>query len=266
MDPFENVIANPNSLRARELLRDHWLAIGNPQGKLIEAELALRGHGTYTFKEREHLGALSARLVAKHGREWAGRIAAWSPSLGGRNYDLGLLSFVNITGDDMLKHGEEIFRSAPILNLGIRAPLRLAQVLQMPQLKQLRSLFIQGESAFLDQEVKLLAACPSLANLIAGGAELQLISGDGLRTLQNSPYLRNLIAFNVTLPDGYQPLPGPLSFVQHEGRWWLQNSELAAPYWQAAADAASLACSSQTYTEEYKVHWPPNLDALIWTE
>ncbi len=266
MDQLANVIANPCSLRARENLRDFWLGLGHPQGKFLQAELAWQGHGEYSANERERFGGIAARLISKHAREWAGPIESWARSVHERDYRLGLYSSCTISGEMLVKHGAELFSLAPIIEIGLVEPICIEAVVQMPQLKQLKSLVIESGREFTDRAAMLVANCPYLEGLVEGSAGGKNLSHAAIRALQNSPYLRNLIAFNVTLPDGYQPSPGPLSFVQHEGRWWLQNSELAAPYWQAAADAASLACSSQTYTEEYKVHWPPNLDELIWTE
>ena len=262
MNPFENVIANPRSLRARDLLRDHWLAMGNPQGKLIEAELAWRGYGVYTREERDLFGERSARLAAKHGREWAGKIAEWDPTVGEYNYRMGMVYTCSLSGTEFVAHGAELFRLAPILRLGLRSPLCIEAVCAMPQLAQLLSLSIYSDEEFNNHAAATLSNCRYLSGLIEGGAGGANLTGPGLQALVNSPYLRNVVAFEIATSVRFADYPkgDPLSIVavpQHGAS--LQNNALVEPYWEAA-NYDQLTNYTQTFS------WPPSLDELYWTE
>lgn len=254
MNAFERVIAHPSSLQARRELAAAWTHHGHAQARLLSLAMAEQD-GLPRFEAKAARREIR-ELIDAHGREWAGRIgelASWY------KYELGLISSLTVSGDTLARHGDELFALAPILSLGISQPLRLAEVLKMPQMKQVKSLVLEGES-LTEAEAVLLAGCANLQGLVEGAINCHSLSRAGVQTLLDSPYFDNMVACAISLspevaanfPDGRQRL------MCLDGRWYMQNDAAAAPYWNAAVAAAH-----QTWN--MYVEWPPLLDDLYWT-
>ena len=255
MNAFQNVIVNPSSIAARRRLAEVWVGEQNLQGRLMSLELRGRDSDLAWKAHLENRNEIR-ELIDAHGREWAGRIgelASWY------KYELGLISSLTVSGETLVHHGDELFALAPILSLGISQPLRLAEVLKMPQMKQVKSLVLEGES-LTEAEAVLLAGCANLQGLVEGAINCHSLSRAGVQTLLDSPYFDNMVACAISLspevaanfPDGRQRL------MCLDGRWYMQNDAAAASYWNAAVAAAH-----QTWN--MYVEWPPLLDDLYWT-
>ncbi len=257
MNAFANVIANPASVAARRQLVLEWKAEGHPQAQLLEVSLALLEPGKLTLKEDDRYFSLERRLPEKYGREWAGRIAELTTSY---EYELGLISACTATGTTLVEHGAELFSLAPILSLGVSDPIHLAEVLKLPQLKQLKGFYVESR-AFNDSDAALLANCANLRGLIKGSIDCRGLTRAGLQELMNSPVFDHMVACYMTMPEHLLQggLPnGRQSLIKLDEHWYLQNDVAAASYWNAAVEAGH-----QTWNMH--VEWPPLLDALYWT-
>ena len=256
MTPFENVIANPSSLRCRRNLANFWQEIAHPQGQLLSRVVAERD-GLGRFEAKAVRGEMR-ELIASHGAEWAGRIAELTIDY---TYELGMISSCSVTGEMMVKHGAELFSLAPIISLGINTPLCINDVLRMPQLKQLRELYI-GSGEFDDGSAALVADCESLSSVIAGAIYCKNLTRVGLQALLNNRHWDGLVAMELYAADHLmETIPsGRLTIMQHEQSWYMQNSHAAGPYWDAAVAEAAQSYSIET------ISWPPILDDLYWSE
>ena len=254
MNAFEIMIAQPGSLQARRELAAEWTTTAHPQARLLS--LAMAEHDELPRLEAKAARREIRHLIEDHGREWAGRIgelASWY------KYELGLISSMTVSGDTMVRYGAELFGLAPIVSLGISQPLRLAEVLKMPQLKQLKSLTLEGES-LTEAEAALLAGCANLQGLVEGGLNCHALSRAGVQALLNSPHFDNMVACSISLsPEVAQRSPdGRQRLIRLDERWYMQNDVAAAPHWNAAVEAGH-----QTWNMH--VVWPPLLDDLYWT-
>lgn len=257
MNAFANVIANPASVAARQQLLLEWKAEGHPQARLLEVSLALLEPEELTLKEDDLYFALAQRLPEKYGREWAGRIADLTTSY---DYELGLISACTATGRTLVEHGAELFALAPILSLGVSDPIHFAEVLRLPQLKQLKGFYVESK-AFNDSDAALLAGCTNLGGLIKGSIDCRGLTGAGLRLLMNSPVFDNMVACYMTIPEHLLQAgiaSARQTLIKQDEHWYMQNDAAAAPYWNAAVAAAH-----QTWN--MYVEWPPLLDDLYWT-
>ena len=256
MNAFENVVAHPTSLEARRQLASYWMAIGHPQGQLLSRAVAEKAGLPLdrVWDVRDEI----RELVDQHGREWAGRIgelASWY------KYELGLISACAVSGDTLVRHGDELFALAPILSLGVSEPLRLTEILKMPQLKQLKKFYVES-SELNDAGALQLAECANLANVILGSIDCRGLTNIGLQALLNSPYFDNMVACSLILPErlANRPMPdGRQSIFYLNEQWFLYNDAATAKPWAAAVAEAQLG-----YTQH--VFWPPLLDGLYWTE
>ncbi len=254
MNAFNKVIAQPSSLQARRELAAEWTKVAHPQARLLS--LAMAEHDGLPRLEAKAADREMDHLIEEHGREWAGRIgelASWY------KYELGLISSLTVSGDTLVRHGDELFALAPIVSLGISQPLRLAEVLKMPQLKLVKSLVLEGES-LTEEEAVLLAGCANLQGLVEGALNCHALSRACVQALLNSPYFDNMVACGISLsPEVAQRSPGGRQRLMClDERWYMQNDVAAAPYWNAAVEAGH-----QTWN--MYVVWPPLLDDLFWT-
>ena len=255
MNAFENVIANPSSVEARRQLANYWLAIGHPQGQLLSRVVAEKAGLPLdrVWDVRDEI----RELIEEHGGEWAGRIAELTTSY---DYELGMISACTATGTTLVAHGAELFSLAPLLSLGVSDPIHLAEVLKLPQLKQLKGFYVESR-AFNDSDAALLANCANLRGLIKGSIDCRGLTRAGLQVLMNSPVFDHMVACYMTMPEHLLQggLPnGRQSLIKLDEHWYLQNDVAAAPYWNAAVEAGH-----QTWNMH--VEWPPLLDALYWT-
>ena len=255
MNAFENLITQPGSLQARRELAAEWTAAAHPQAKVLS--LAMAEHDGLPRLEAKAARREIRHLIDEHGREWAGRIAELTTSY---DYELGLISACTATGTTLVEHGAELFSLAPLLSLGVSDPIHLAEVLKLPQLKQLKGFYVES-MIFNDSDAALLANCANLRGLIKGSIDCRGLTRVGLQVLMNSAVFDNMVACYMTMPEHLLQggLPnGRQSLIKLDEHWYLQNDVAAAPYWNAAVEAGH-----QTWN--MYVVWPPLLDDLFWT-
>lgn len=256
MNAFRNVIEHPSSITARQQLAAEWMRAGRLQGTLLSKVLAVKARDLPLHAMDDARDEIRERLDA-HGREWAGRIADLTTSY---DYELGLISACTATGKTLVEHGAELFALAPILSLGVSDPLHFAEVLRLPQLKQLKGFYVESK-VFNDSDAALLAKCTNLGGLIKGSIDCRGLTRAGVQLLVNSPVFDNMVACYMTIPerllqDGIAS--GRQSLIKLDDHWYMQNDAAAASYWNAA-----VAVAHQTWN--MYVEWPPLLDDLYWT-
>lgn len=254
MNAFANVIANPASIAARRRLLLEWKAEGHPQARLLEISLALLKPDELTLKEDDLYFSLERRLPEKHGREWAGRLAEMVQDY---QYYLGMISSIDISGEKFVEHGAEICAMAPILHLGLSEPMCLKEVFAMPQLQQIRTLFLEGDSG--DSEAELMAACPYLSNLRIGALGNRITAG-GMQALATAPSLTNVIAINVTNNPGAQAAVRGHLFTMRVNELDYLMGQAAIPYYNDALREAAKGYNCET------PDWPPSFIDVAWTE
>jgi hypothetical protein len=211
------------------------------------------------MEEAAHLRREINSLLAKHGTEWAGRIADHADSY---SFDLGLVTDISIRGDRLLEHKREIFRAAPILRLVVSPPMDFDELCNMRELEQIRSLFIAGGDLVGDREAALIANCGHLRNL--QGLSLQGNVGEaGVRVLASTHCLQSIVYVDLTgNPCTREPfdLPaGGLKLFRHYDEFFTLLSPQAEPLLDTAIRE-----SSSLYSQSF--FWPPSVDHLAWVE
>ncbi len=120
---FDRVMAEPASLAARCALLDEWKSRGDPRALLLDKQLAYR---EIAWVDRatgpaRRLDAEIDALIARHGREWAGRVA---DLVDGWTFHRGLVAQVDVPGERFLQVAPELVALAPIQHVNLKAPTR----------------------------------------------------------------------------------------------------------------------------------------------
>jgi hypothetical protein len=252
MSAFNKVIAQPSSLQARRELAAEWTKVAHPQARLLS--LAMAEHDGLPRLEAKAADREMDHLIDAHGREWAGEFLALFERY---EYRLGLIAEIGIRGDVLVEHGARIFAHFPIQHLGLREPMCLEQVFAMPQLQQISTLFLTGDSG--DPEAALMAACPYLTNLRIGALG-DRITAVGMQALAMAPSLTNVIALDVTNnPGAHSSVRGHLFTKQINDSNYLLG-QAAVPYYNEALDAAAKGYNCET------PDWPPSYVDVAWTD
>src|SRR5262245_7873144 len=114
--------------------------------------------------ERPDLLDREEELLRRHPVAWRADLPAWArrewPT-----FRRGFVDSISVTATQFLRHGDALFRVAPLEGLGLRAVAgQLAAALASPHLKQLTALDLR-ENHLADADVPVLTASPHLARL-----------------------------------------------------------------------------------------------------
>ena len=251
MNTFENVIAQPASLQARRELAAEWTKAAHPQARLLS--LAMAEHDGLPRLEAKAARREIRELVDEHGREWAGWLAE---IVSYYKYHLGMIGGITLTGEQFVQHGARICAHFPIVHLGLSEPLCLDTVCTMPQLAQMRSLYL---GAVGDSEAALLATCPYLTNL-RSGALGKHITPVGMQALAASPYVGKVIAIDVTGNPGASSAVRGLLFTKQINDSVYLLGPAAIPLYNDALDEAAKGYNCET------PDWPPSDWDVAWTD
>lgn len=239
-------------MQARRELAAEWTTTAHPQARLLS--LAMAEHDELPRLEAKAARREIRHLIEEHGHEWAGEIASLFERY---EYCLGLIAEIGIRGDVLVEHGARIFANFPILHIGLREPMCLEQVFAMPQLQQIRTLFLAGDSG--DHEAALMAACPYLTNL-RSGALGDRVTAVGMQALATAPSLSNVIGLDVTNnPGAHSNVRGHLFIKPINDSVYLLGSA-AVPLYNDALDQAAKGYNCET------PDWPPSYVDVAWTE
>ena len=259
---FSDVLARPWSIAARRALLHEWTRTGDPRSELLAHELAL--HDGPIIDSADDTRVAIDSLLRTHRRAWIGRVGELAETV---RIDYGLPAAIGIRGDALLDHAQELFSIAPIIQVTVTPPVNVAALLKLPQVSQLRGLFITG---MVDEDARLVAKCAALRGLRCAAFK-DKIGIDGLRQLCSSEFLRDITYIDVTGNPGIHhshtqpPCSGhPVLRLEEFRRgedyvaYLLGTS--AEPSWSEAAYRSSI-----SYTCEPPM-WPPPDEHLIYSE
>lgn len=158
---FENVIAHPHSLAAREALAEEWREANDPRAQFVSDQIDVY-EGRYYPGDATRVNRAVIRAIEHHGRDWAGELADVSTDF---EFELGLVYGVAISVDTFVKRGTELIQVAPIVHVRLSPPGDPTRVADVPALAQMRSLAFGGGPTINDEVVERLAASPYVAGL-----------------------------------------------------------------------------------------------------
>jgi hypothetical protein len=196
-------------------------------------------------------------LIAKHGREWAGRVAELAT---GFDYEFGLVSGIVITGEAFIRHNEELVAAAPILHMAVRAPVDLAALAATPALRQVSSLAVEPGPWISDEAVVRFAASPYVRRLRAVDFINGQVTEAGLRALATSPNLHDVVYIELTGNPCEETGPRGVHGQVIMDRYY-HVGDAGRPYLAEAYDKAM-----STYSVMTIDNWPPDSMRLAYVE
>ena len=252
-DPYQVVLTNPTSIAARRALAAHWRSTGDPRAELIERQL--RDHDGLPVNGGWKILNEINRIIRRHGREWAGRIAELTK---GYEYELGCVAGMGLSGESFVQHGAELVGLAPIVHLRLGPPIDVKQLAVTPALGQMRTLVIIGGPWLDDEFAYTLAASPYIRRLrtltLCGGQ----LGEEGLRAIAGTANLPEKIYIEVTGNPGVNESRSPAE--NFDGRYFIVGYH-AGPYLEKAYTAAALG-----YDPMRLDRWPPVGYDITYTE
>jgi hypothetical protein len=253
---YENVLANPSSLAAREALAAEWKAKRDPRAELIDKQLRLRQHrldNTLWSKEANALDREIWVLVRDRGAHWAGEVAKLAKDY---KFHRGCVAEVTLSGSAFAAALPKLLALAPIQHVNLTAPLAIEQVAASPHLAKLSSLAIHEQRAgFGDVQAAQLARSPYLGNLKYLSLTDNTIGAAGVEAIAASPHLDRCLYVDFG-GNPKNPTPGVTEYegIETRGRPGLAE-ELERkfgkrPWLQVPAEGTP---------------WPPNRDDISTT-
>jgi uncharacterized protein (TIGR02996 family) len=166
------------------------------RAEFIRAQCALARLGEGD-EEYWPLRVRAGRLQAEHGKRWAKPlrhlVRRWT-------FRRGFVEDVTLSADAFLRHGDELFRAAPVRNVRLlHAGGRVGALARCPNLARLHGLDLRHTEGLDAASVAPLLASRHLAGLRSLGLRgTGLCSGPGLRALAACPNLANLTALDLS--------------------------------------------------------------------
>ena len=240
---LQAISENPDDDAPRLLYADWLEERGDPRGEFIRVQCALARMDEYDPR-RWDLAARERELLAAYQREWT-RPCWWS--LDDCGFRRGFLDWVTPDHSDFLKHGAELLRLGPAVEVRLKDGTEmLAEMLRRPFVQQLKRLaFIRGSvrPRLTATDVELLASSPALAGLTSLTFGASDIGPEGVRRLAQAQWLGGLRQLKLSGCEigatGVEALAGcpALSRLECLG---LSQNRLTNAAMQALADADSL--------------------------
>ncbi len=155
---YQQIIENPHDRELRLVFADWLEEEGDVRGQVVRMQCQLedmqpgdRGYSTLRAKER--------KLYKQYGG--FGHIGFASK----QEHKAGFVEWIEITPTRLLKHAEEIFKTAPIRELRLKGKSKkFDKLAKLPQLQQVRSLALK-QSKIDDAALTAVVESPNLANL-----------------------------------------------------------------------------------------------------
>jgi hypothetical protein len=256
MSAYDQVLASPSSLAAREALAAEWKAKRDPRAELIDKQLRLRKHRLENTLWSDEANALSREinvLVRKHGAQWAGDVAKLAKEY---VFHRGCVAEVTLPGAAFASVMPKLLAVAPIQHVNLTAPLALDQVTASPHLAKLSSLAIRElRAAFGDAQASELARSPYLANLKWLSLTDNTIGNAGVEALAATPHLDRCAFVDL---GGNKSNPTP-SVTEYEGIENRGRPALAEELERRFGKRAWLQVPAEGAS------WPPNRDDVSTT-
>jgi len=225
-----HVLSAPHDIGARRVLGDHWLDRGDPRGELVQLQCNVEELAPGDPRHVE-MSERAAKLLAKHGRAWAGELRSLATRLVWRR---GFVEGVTCTALQFVTKGAQMLALAPIRALTINGAIRvddMAKLVATPALAQIRSLEIVQSKAIGKKHVETLAAAPVIANLERLALTNCFIGDAGAAALARSPHLGALRELEL-LASAIEPA-GAEALAQSTGLRSLVRLGLAANMFSA---------------------------------
>lgn len=158
---FARVLAQPEADEPREACAAWLTERGDPQGRLIEAQLELRRVNPHSPRADE-LRREARSLIDDHGPQWAGAIAR---HVGYYEFVRGFVEVIQVSAEQFLRDVKLLYSAAPVLHLILTEVHDLLPlVVASRQVRRLRSLSCFNQRLD-DEAVRVLTAPGSLSNL-----------------------------------------------------------------------------------------------------
>jgi hypothetical protein len=205
-------MAERGSLAARHALLDEWRASGDPRAALMEKQLAYReiAWANRSTKPARQLDNEITKLIAAHGRAWAGRVAELVDDY---EFHRGLVGEVTLSGDRFVQVAAELLELAPIQHVNLVAPISMSAVAALPQLAGLSTLHADAlGGAVGDAGAIALATSPHVRNLAQLSLRGDAITRAGVDALASSKFLASLRHLSL-IDNPADPTP----YVRDEG-------------------------------------------------
>jgi uncharacterized protein (TIGR02996 family) len=188
-DLLAAIVADPDNRAARQVYADLLQQEGDPRGELIAAQLARSA-----LKTRAGAKALLAReeaILKTHKKKWIAFAAAKGARWEFRN---GFAEKLSLDAADLVRAGNVIFATEPVLELSVWKIDELAPVLALPGLARVRHLTL-ARSKLSHADITALASATTLGAVEVLDLGESGLGDAGLATLARSralPRLREL--------------------------------------------------------------------------
>lgn len=191
------ILRDPDDLGPRRVLADLLIQQADPRGELI------------TVQCEGHDFPCEAELLAKHGKQWLGKLGKLATQPVFRR---GFVEQITSTCINFIANGAALVKLFPLRALRLTAVARVEDIerlLAMPAMKQIRELSLEASRSLGKKHCQVLAASPVLAQLER--LELRGVLGDpGAKALAASTQLSKLPVLQLPgcciEPDGAEAL------------------------------------------------------------
>jgi hypothetical protein len=243
---YEAILDAPGDDRPRRAYADAVAASDLALAEFIELQLLL-ARWRKAHLNPEERPAVSARVMVlreRHGERWGAPIDALVDAWA---FGRGFVEYVVLDAGRFLATAPQLYRTAPILHLGLmNAKAHAAELFASPHLARIQALSLL-RNQLGDAELELLAASPYLDALRWLSLANNEITAAGIETLAASERLGSLAYVNLDFNPGENPVP---RFVDEYGGDTVLGRSLQARYgprrWLSSED---------------RYEWPPERDA-----
>jgi hypothetical protein len=179
------ILADPASDPARQVLADELITRGDPRGELVQIDFALAG--PLSIRKRAALRARRAELVRDHGK-------AWWPFALATLVRRGFIEAASRTLAQILAAGDALFAAEPVVELAVNelgGSAGARELAHAAWMSRVRRLVVRGLD---DDGFAALVAAPACQGLESLNVTANQLSGDAVASLADHlPACRTLV-------------------------------------------------------------------------
>jgi uncharacterized protein (TIGR02996 family) len=229
---LQDILEHPHDDTPRLIYAD-WLEDhgGEARAEFIRLQLLLTAHGGSDERDAAEMRGRAEQLLRDHDEDLAGPVIGELAR--GWEFHRGLVHAITIEAETLLRHADDLFRSAPIRHLRLLdARDHLRELVACPHLTQLTSLDLTANHVG-DAGMRLLAMTGFLAPLTELVLRTNSLGPEAVRSLTGSRHLKRLRKLDLRwnkIGD-----PGAEALAGWHGLWQLDTLDLAgngAWWWQ----------------------------------